>query len=190
MRDSTTLRLRVVIARVSIFILAVSQFLTLGLPTPVARAQTAVSVCPDGSCEYTTINSAINGTGAGDIVNVYPGTYVEDFGISQDRSVIGMGTSPDQVVVKGTTGSPTVQVTGGALAFIENLTIAEGGSSKDDGGGIKISSGAQLHLTDAIIRDNMARNGGAIHVSNNSSLYLSLIHISEPTRRRLESRIS
>ena len=183
MRDSTTVKLRVVIARISIFILAVSQFLTLGQVTPVARAQTAVEVdvCVADStyapCDYTTINSAINGTSAGDTVYVLPGTYYEDFGISQDRNVIGLIDplnpalrDPNQITVIGDTGSPAVQVTGGAIALIDGLTIKDSGSSKDDGGGIKVSSGAHLTLLNAVVSNSLARNGGAIHVSNNSSL--------------------
>ncbi|MDH5373322.1 MAG: hypothetical protein OEX97_10300, partial [Acidimicrobiia bacterium] len=97
MSNSRTQRLRVAISRITILALAVSQFLTLGITSPVARAQTPaeVNVCLDGSCDYTSINAAINGTSAGDIVYVYPGTYYEDFGISQDRSIIGMVNPAD-----------------------------------------------------------------------------------------------
>ena len=67
--------------------------------TPVSAA--TLNVCP--SCTYTTIQSAITVSSAGDTINVAAGTYHENINIDKQLEIIGAGSST--IITQSSAGS-------------------------------------------------------------------------------------
>lgn len=65
--------------------------LFIALPATEAMAQggTTWTVCPDGNCDFTTIQAAIDAATDEDTINVGPGTYNES--IVVDKAVVLLG---------------------------------------------------------------------------------------------------
>lgn len=119
---------------------------------------------------YPTIQSAIDASAKGDVVEVSPGTYVE-------RLV--MGPARDSVTVRGLAGASATIVdamgTGTTLSFagvgphtrVEGLTI-RGGALLGAGGGMYLSAAAP-QIVDCVIEGNHAYAAGGIYVDDVSS---------------------
>ncbi len=119
----------------------------------------------DGECDGTqcTLREAIAGASNGDLVlfNV-TGTIFLTRGeliIDEDLTITGPGGAG--ITVDGGNASRIFHITNGTVA-ISNLTIANGFSDTEVGGGIFIEAPATLTLTNSTVRDNAALHGGGI----------------------------
>ena len=112
--------------------LLVAALLFAALPAGDAIAQTTINVCPAGSptCDYATIQAAINASTAGDIIQVQAGTYTENVTINKDVTVQGLNDpeGANAAVVNG-----LVYVTDDG-ATLESLKIVPGNVSGQKAG--------------------------------------------------------
>lgn len=166
----------------------------------------AVDVQPgDGVCETVvgngvcTLRAAIqeaNANGSTDTINLPVGEYIlnipgagenraatGDLDISESLSIVGIGGSPDQVIINGNgsiLNDRVLHILGGATVSLSNLTVKGGHVRSTVGGGIYLESG-NLTIDNCTISDNTAwnpdaivdgGNGGGIYVTTTSTLLI------------------
>jgi len=134
----------------------------------------------NGTGDYTTIQEGINNAVDGDIILVYPGTYVENIDYSGKSITVaskyyttGNESYINNTIIDGNNnGSCVVIKDGGDEATIYGFTIQHG-SGYDTGnytygGGIYIGYGDDIidifNILNCKIHDNEADNGGGIMV--------------------------
>jgi len=145
--------------------------LGVGTPTRTVRAQTnrfvsalggddlgGTNDCttPDQPC--ATIQHAIDVSGAGDLIELLPGTYSEHVSVTADVTIQGDGSAAS-IVSGGNTGS-VFTINGGVSATITSLTITDGAaqaSSNTSGGGV-LNNGT-LTIVNSTVNGNTASNG-------------------------------
>jgi HYR domain len=111
---------------------------------------------PDQPC--ATIQHAVDQSGAGDLIRLGPGTYVENVTVSQSVTVQGDGTTGS--TVNGNNTNSVFIINNGVTATLDTLTITNGTASaanSSEGGGI-LNSGA-LTVTGCTINGNHAPSG-------------------------------
>lgn len=128
--------------------------LTLGaLLLPGSADATTIVVNPGES-----IQDAIDGASPGDVIEVRPGTYVEDITFD-GKAVTVVGTGPD-TVLQGTGAGPVVRFESGetSASVLDSMTITGGDATT--GGGINIIGSSPTVLRN-IVHDNIARLRGS-----------------------------
>ena len=142
-----------------------------------------LEVAADGSKPYTTIQSAINATSNGDIVQVYPGTYRENIDFNHHSITLQSlyATTQDTAYIHNTRiiGQPAtsaIKVLNEIVVTIDGFTIMNNEQNSNNfnpngaGGGIYV-----LHAT-ATIKNNIITNciaatgGGGVCISYSSAL--------------------
>jgi HYR domain-containing protein len=114
--------------------------------------------CTDPEQPCATIQHAINESGAGDLIELAPGTYVENVTVSQSVTIQGDGTVSS--TVDGNNAAPVFIVNTGVTATLNTLTITRGvatDSSNNRGAGIQNSG--TLTVFQSTITDNEAATG-------------------------------
>jgi len=107
-----------------------------------------ITVC-SGSCDYTSIQAAIDNASIGDTINVYNGTYYENVHLKDGIKVQGEGA--DVTIIDG--GGDGHVVTGANNTTIDGFTITNAGGATFGYYGIYCSS-ASLTITNNTIKDN------------------------------------
>jgi len=132
------------------------------VPVSTLAAPTTRTVCSD-SCDFTTIQAAIDASAYGDIVQVFAGIYNENIVLADGVTVQGDGA--DDTIIQGDgTESVVAAFDVDSNTRIEGFTIT-GGHAPNYGGGIYISS-SSLTITNNIIRGNIAGTyGGGIFIN-------------------------
>lgn len=131
-----------------------------------------VTVCPLG-CDSTTIQGAVNGADAGDVIQILSSqAHTEsDIYVTKDITVAGFGVLDTIVQADATSGTATLPVfvvVAGARLTLESLTVRHGGGPT--GGALDIEDGHAV-LTDVKLEWNQVTSfGGAVYVSAGSSL--------------------
>jgi predicted outer membrane repeat protein len=149
--------------------------LAIGSLTSVLRADT-ITVCPDGSCDFTNPVAAVNAAVAGDTIEIAAGTYM----LASTISLVNK-----QLVIRGAVdaaGNPAAVLSGGgtrqvfsliALApstSIENLVITNG---RADYGGAIFFYGADVVFRNCAFRNNRATfHGGALYLNDSSPMLI------------------
>ncbi|PHX77001.1 MAG: hypothetical protein CK544_05895 [Planctomycetaceae bacterium] len=139
-----------------------------------------ITVCPNGSCNFTDPVAAIAAAAAGDIIEIQAGTYM----LGSTISVVG-GIAGKPLVIRGAvdaSGHPTTvlnaggtkQVFGlvalGATTSFENLVITNG---RADYGGAVTTYGANVVFRNCAFRSNRASYaGGAIYLNDSDPLLI------------------
>jgi hypothetical protein len=134
--------------------------------------------------DYPTIQEAINAVENGDIVLVFPGTYVENinfngknitvaslFYTTQDTSYIS------QTIIDGNQDGSVVTFESGedSTVVLCGFTIQNGmGIMIEEGGGIHCWGNSNPNLHNLIIKENFAYNGGGIYCNNSSPIIHNL----------------
>lgn len=146
--------------------LAASVLCALGIPG-VALADT-ITVCPDGSCDYTSVSAAVNAAESGDLVDIKAGTYLLNATIETDGKAITVAGQLDP------SGVPMVFLDGQGFRRVlrcqdgetqatvfRNLAFVNGESSA--GGGIRINhSGPRFE--NCLVEGSV--DGGGVYLYN------------------------
>jgi hypothetical protein len=163
--------------------------LVLTVLLPYLLFGTTRTVALDGTQQYTSIQSAVNDSRHGDVVQVYPGRYEENIEfIDYNISLVSLyATDPQQQYIENTiidgNLSTCIRVVNGETITITGFTMVnneEGNYSGDlnfAGGGIYLKLYSQAIVNNCIIRNCIAQSGGGISVSSNSNLSLSNVRI-------------
>jgi predicted outer membrane repeat protein len=121
-----------------------------------------LTVCPSG-CEHTTIQGAISHASNGDTISIGKGHYFETIN-TQGKALTLQGINNRQVVIDANGTGSVVTIPGSELVTITGVTITRG-STTQEGGGINITDGADLNLTNSDIVSNLALVGGGLWLS-------------------------
>lgn len=156
-------------------IVALPLLLVMGfLATGQAQAGSP-NVCAGGSgagCAYSTIQAALNDdTTEGTTLILAQETFTENLEITRTISLVGLG--PGTVIDGGLTDS-VVLVSGDIEVSLSNLTIQNGDTTIFDGGGL-LNEGGTVTLTNVIVQNNTAVNGGGL--ANTGNLVLDNVTI-------------
>ena len=153
--------------------------MTLSAVAAQAYAGT-ITVCPNGSCNFTDPVAAIAAAAPNDIIEIQAGTYMLG---SYIPIVGGVGGKP--LVIRGAvdaSGKPTTVLNAGgtkkvfelvgleATTSFENLVITNG---RGDSGGAVFTYGANVVFRNCAFRSNRANGvGGAIYLNNSNPLLI------------------
>lgn len=141
--------------------------LTFAIARHVASAPTATRTYPGAAPCNTTLQACIDGSIAGDAINILPGVYVQSFTLDKAVSLIGAGA--DTTILKAPPNTRVLTVTGAmnSSTIISGLTFM-GGNVTGHGGAILINHPAQPLLHSLIITGNRATgNGGGVYFGSN-----------------------
>jgi CSLREA domain-containing protein len=144
--------------------------------TTNSTADTADVSAGDGICETApgngvcTLRAALqeaNALAGADTINVAAGTYVLTAGelqIGSDMTIAGAGAAT--TIIDGNANGSVFR--GGSTAVgISGLTIQNGSVDASTlGGGISLFAGSNASLTDVVVQNNSAGEGGGIYSSN------------------------
>lgn len=125
---------------------------------------------------YTTIQKALNASKSGDVVQVSPGTYLENISVKAGVQLIGSG--PENTIIDGKAAYITVFVPYNATSStrVEGFTIRNGNYQK--GGGLYFQSGATAVISNCHIQGNRASiRGGGVFVDNMASPVIEFCQI-------------
>ena len=153
--------------------------LALGALAAHGRAAT-ITVCPDGSCNFTDPVAAIASAAPNDIIEIHAGTYM----LGSTISVVG-GITGKPLLIRGAvdaSGKPTTVLNAGgtkqvfslialaATTSFENLVITNG---RGDNGGAVFTYGANVIFRNCAFRSNRANAvGGAIFLNDSNPLLI------------------
>ena len=154
-------------------------FMTLSAVAAQAYAGT-ITVCPNGSCNFTDPVAAIAAAAPGDIIEIQAGTYM----LSSYIPIVG-GIAGKPLVIRGAvdaSGKPTTVLNAGgtkkvfelialdATTSFENLVITNG---RGDNGGAVFTYGANVIFRNCAFRSNRANAvGGAIFLNDSNPLLI------------------
>jgi len=156
--------------------------LLLFLLTVTWVSATTLTVKQDGSGQYTIIQSAITASVHGDTVLVYPGIYYENVNYSGKNITIaslemttGNFAYRDSTIIDGNNNGSCVRVIFNANnASIYGFTLQHGsgtpyyllGATLRGGGGIYIAGATNFRISNCLIKNNKASNGGGVAISS------------------------
>ena len=154
-------------------------FMTLSAVAAQAYAGT-ITVCPNGSCNFTDPVAAIAAAAPGDIIEIHAGTYM----LSSYIPIVG-GVAGKPLVIRGAvdaSGKPTTVLNAGgtkkvfelvgldATTSFENLVITNG---RGDYGGAIFTYGANVVFRNCAFRSNRSNGlGGAIYLNDSDPLLI------------------
>ncbi|MCB5276357.1 MAG: hypothetical protein LHW62_01425, partial [Candidatus Cloacimonetes bacterium] len=144
------------------------------------------TVALDGSQQYTTIQAAVNASGHGDTILVYPGRYIENvitnginITLASLYSINPLQQYIENTIIDGNLES-CIKITSGETITINGFTFVNNemglNTYTNRGGGIVVTY-SSLSLFNSIIRNCTAIDAGGINVSNHSSIYFSNVEI-------------
>ncbi|MFM9105229.1 MAG: hypothetical protein ACKOWF_00845 [Chloroflexota bacterium] len=123
-------------------------------------------VCP--TCAHATIQAAIAAAPAGSVVNIAPGSYVEDIEISRPLTLRACRAAGDAtpVVVRNATYCRTIDVTGGAALDLIDITVEGYNDINTTNWGGGIATDGDLRLCGrTIVRNGAWDSGGGINLN-------------------------
>lgn len=159
------------------------------------------TVSLDGTQQYTSIQSAVNASVHGDVVQVYPGRYEENIEfIDYNISLVSLyATDPQQQYIEDTiidgNLSTCIRIVNGETITLNGFTLVNNengyyGSPINPGGGVNVSNYSSAIVSNCIIRDCIAQSGGGIGVGSHSNLSLSNVKILDNQALRLGGGIA
>jgi VCBS repeat-containing protein/parallel beta-helix repeat protein len=98
----------------------------LALAAPASAATR--SVCPDGGCDYVTIQAAVDDSDPGDVITVGAGSYVEDVDVTEAVTLTGAGAATTTIRGPAGGGGATVRVSAEGVA-VSGFTITRAASA-------------------------------------------------------------
>jgi hypothetical protein len=154
--------------------LRIALLLVVASAAPLAAA--TVTVTHAGDSGAGSLRAAVAGAGAGDVVTFAPALAGQTILLTSGEIVLDKNLTIDgsslasQIEINGNATSRVFQVIGGVAVVLDSLTIANGFSEEDAGGGI--DNAGTLTLNRCVLAGNHANSyGGAIE--NNGTLTLN-----------------
>ena len=161
-------------------VLAAISASSIALFALTAHAAT-ITVCPDGSCNFTDPVAAIAAAAPNDIIEIHAGTYM----LGSTINIMGAGLTGKPLLIRGAvdaSGHPTTVLNAGgtkqvfnlialdATTSFENLVITNG---RGDNGGAVFTYGANVVFRNCAFRSNRAIwRGGAIFLNDSDPLLI------------------
>src|SRR5665213_1299005 len=108
----------------SVFVLLASS-MSAAIPlmfAPKAFADPPITVCTGGTCNDTTIQSAINAANPGDVIDVSAGTYTENVNVNKNVTINGAGAATTTIVATDGNSTPLTFSSNGATVNGFTLT--------------------------------------------------------------------
>jgi hypothetical protein len=155
-------------------------FMTLSAVAAQAYAGT-ITVCPNGSCNFTDPVAAIAAAAPNDIIEIQAGTYM----LGSTINITGAGLTGKPLLIRGAvdaSGHPTTVLNASgtkqvfnlialdATTSFENLVITNG---RGDYGGAVFTYGANVVFRNCAFRSNRATwSGGAIFLNDSDPLLI------------------
>jgi hypothetical protein len=126
-------------------------------PAPFGDDANAPCDSPDTPCAH--IQTAINNSSSGDLIEVAPGTYTENVEVSQSVTIQGDAFNPS--IVDGNQLGPVFIIDATNSVNLTSLTIMNGNASGESnvGGGIQNNDGT-VTVTQSTINGNKATGSG------------------------------
>lgn len=122
------------------------------------------------TCQFSTIQAAIDAAPAGATIRVCRGKYIENISIAKDLTLVGITNPNTWVVLESPGDTRVVHVAAGDVSL---KTFKITGGQSDAGGGILISAGATLRTTNCMVSGNTAvisgggiRNNGVLEMTD------------------------
>ncbi len=154
----------------------------------VALSGLTLTVCLDGSGQFTSIQSAVEAASNGDIVLVHPGRYFEnvDFlnksiAINSLEATTGDNTYISSTIIDGSRQAPCVSFKNGLHnASLRGFTLTNGQGEIhftqqiSVGGGVQIYSNCNVTITNCDIWNNYARMGAGLFLYKSSAVFQGL----------------
>ncbi|MEZ4592587.1 MAG: choice-of-anchor Q domain-containing protein [Chloroflexota bacterium] len=114
---------------------------------------------PGAGCAYSTIQAALNDENTeGTTLILAQETFTENLEITRTISLVGLGPG---TVIDGDLADSVVLISGDIEVSMSNLTIQNGDTPIFDGGGL-LNDGGIVTLTNVIVQNNTAVNGGGL----------------------------
>ncbi len=147
---------------------------------------TTRTVALDGSQQYTTIQAAVNASGHGDTILVYPGRYIENvitnginITIASLYSIDPLQQYIENTIIDGNLES-CIKITSGETITINGFTFVNNemglNTYSNRTGGILVRY-SSLSLFNSVIRNCTAIDAGGLAASTGSSVFLSNVDI-------------
>ena len=140
-----------------------------------------ITVCPNGSCNFTDPVAAIAASAPNDIIEIQAGTYM----LGSTINITGAGLTGKPLLIRGAvdaSGHPTTVLNAGgtkqvfnlialdATTSFENLVITNG---RGDYGGAVFTYGANVVFQNCAFRSNRANfRAGAIYLNDSSPMLI------------------
>lgn len=122
-----------------------------------ASLATTWIICPQGFCDFVTIQAGIDYATAGDTVAINGGNYQEQLVINKDLTLTGV--DPAIAIIDAVGGGSGLTISSGVTVTVNYLSFING--LADEGGGVHNSG--NLTLNDVWVYDNFAwQQGGGI----------------------------
>lgn len=168
----------------------------LVLLLPVVVIGVTLTVALDGSQQYTTIQAAVNASGAGDLLLVYPGRYLENLDLSYKSGITLTSleyTTGDSCYISSTIIDGSSSPTSTILVYENTIDCTirgfsvTGGSGFDYyqgsdplqifGGGIFLYRNNSLNLLNLNVYGNRAACGGGITILAHNTVSMANVNI-------------
>jgi len=132
----------------------------------IKAAGTPLTVCSNGSCAYTSIQSAIDAAITGDVIRVLSGHYYENIDFKgKSLTLRSMSENPASTIIDGDNNGPVVRFINGEQpdTIIDGFTIQNG--FNDIGGGFQVQAApegtvSRPTLKNCLITNNTATESG------------------------------
>ncbi len=137
--------------------------------SPLARPIVGIN---NSSCSFTTIQSAINAAGAGDLIKIATGTFTETIDLNaKELTLVGgynslctLPSTARTTINNGASGS-VVDLTGGSRVTLRNLEFSKGTSF---GAGLDLLGSSHVVLDNSLVYKNNGASGGGIYIGGGS----------------------
>ncbi len=144
---------------------------------PKVRANPDILVCPSGSgsCNYSSIQDAVNNASSGEVIKVAEGIYTEHVKINSITLTLMGGyagdpptswTNPDPdshpTIVDGQSTDQVIGITSGASVTLQGLVFRRGYDSIGNEGSNIHVDGSQVLITDCVILSGTTQAAAAI----------------------------
>lgn len=139
------------------------------------------------TCPYPSIQTAVNDdSNVGQTLTIGPGTFPETVEITRSITLIGAGSG--QTIIDGQAADTVILINNGPIVSISGVTIQNGDTTSDDGGGGLLNQDGTINLTNVVVQNNTAKFGAGI--ANNGTMTLDNVIVRNNTADEIIATVS